>query len=137
MESGRIRARLVIGLVLVSAGISSLLERAHVFDQIELGQWWPLLPITAGLFQLARHPEQRGGWVLLALGGWLLGITLTSLRFGETWPLLVMVWGASLIWQGLDTKPEYPSATQVDLKVATADLKVRTTEGRSADLQVC
>jgi hypothetical protein len=120
----------VIGLVLITAGISSLFERAHVFDRIELGQWWPLVPIIIGLSKLARNPERRGGWALLALGGWLLVITLTSLSFGETWPLLVMVWGASMIWQGLDMKPGYPTAE--------ADLKVRaTTDGRSADLQVC
>ena len=101
MESRRIRARFVIGLLLITAGISSLLERAHVFDQIELGQWWPLIPITIGLSKLARHPEQPGGWVLLAIGGWLLVVTWTTLRFGETWPLLVMVWGASMIWRGL------------------------------------
>jgi hypothetical protein len=100
MESRRIGARLVIGLVLITAGISSLLERAHVFDRIEFGQWWPLVPISIGLSKLARHPEQQGGWVLLALGGWLLVVTLTPLTFGETWPLLVMVWGASMIWQG-------------------------------------
>ena len=170
MESDRIRPRLVIGLVLITAAISSLLERAHVFDRVELELWWPLVPIVLGLSKLARRPEEQGGWGLLALGGWLLAINVTPLQFGETWPLFVLVWGGSMIWQGLsEADLVVPTTAKADLKVRTttdadlkvrtttdadlkgrtttqadsevratqADLRVRTTEGRSADLQVC
>ena len=101
-RTDRIGPGFVFGLVLIGAGISSLLERAHVFEDISVGQWWPLLLLAVGLAKLTAQPgERRQGWIFLALGGWCLIVTLTPINFSETWPLILMVWGGSMIWSGL------------------------------------
>ena len=106
MESARAADRIgsgfVFGLVLIAAGISSLLERAHVFETISVGRWWPLLLVAVGLAKLTGQPEERRrGWLFLAIGGWCLIVALTPMTLGETWPLILMIWGGSIIWNGL------------------------------------
>ena len=108
--TGRIGAGFVFGLVLIASGISSLLERAHVFETITIGQWWPLVLVAIGLAKLKGPSEdRRGGWIFLGLGGWGLAIVFTSLTFSDTWPMVLLVWGASMIWSGLmDQEPTAP-----------------------------
>jgi LiaF transmembrane domain len=99
----RIGSSFVLGLVLIAAGVSSLLERAHVFASISIGQWWPLLVVVIGLAKLSGRPEERRrGWMFLGIGGWCLVVALTPLTFSDTWPLLLMLWGGSMIWCGLE-----------------------------------
>jgi hypothetical protein len=105
MESARAADRtdsgFMLGLVLIAAGIASLLERAHVFETISVSQWWPLLLIAIGLAKLRRPEERRRGWLFLGLGGWCLFVALTALTFSDTWPMLLLVWGAWMVWSGL------------------------------------
>ncbi len=98
-ETDRFGSGFVLGLVLIASGVSSLLERAHVFESITIGQWWPLLLIALGLVKLSGQPEERRrGWVFVGIGGWCLIVALSALTFSDTWPLLLMIWGGSMLW---------------------------------------
>jgi hypothetical protein len=103
----RVGAGFAFGLVLIGAGVSSLLERAHVLDRITIGQWWPAVPLVVGFAKLAVGAEgERGeGWTFLAVAGWGLLVSLTSITIGQTWPALLLIWGAAIIAKSLFEAP--------------------------------
>ena len=100
-RSDRVGPGFVFGLLLIAAGLSSLLERAHVLENVSFGLWWPIVPIGIGLAQIANWRTGSAGWMTLGFGLWSLVVVLTPIDFAETWPLLLLVWGASMIWRGL------------------------------------
>ena len=68
-----------------------------------LGRWWPLLLIGVGVVKV-RQPREDGqraaGVALLLLGG-LFQLT-SVLAFSSSWPLLMVAFGAFLLWQGVE-----------------------------------
>ena len=108
-------ARFIIGALLITAGVSSLLERAHLLDEVELSQWWPLVLIAIGLAKLAGGTEHRtGAWLFLGVGGWLLISAIASIAVGDTWPLLLLVWGGATVWRALGQHAEIGEHSHVN-----------------------
>jgi hypothetical protein len=115
MERGRPTRSFVVGLVLIAAGVSTLVERAHIFEHVGIWPWWPLALVAVGLARMASGPAaRRRGWLLLGLGVCSLVATLTSISFAETWPLVLMIWGGSMIWRaaGSNIGPHAPWARE-------------------------
>ena len=100
---GTTRNRTSLGLVLVIVGLLLALDSAGVLRTDGLGRWWPLLLIGVGLVKV-RQPREDGqraaGVAFLMLGG--LFLFTSVLAFGAAWPLLMVAFGAFLIWQGAE-----------------------------------
>lgn len=105
-ETGsRITARIVAGAVLVFVGLLFTLDSLGVLHAGRVWDWWPMILVGAGLTRIFRpaDPAKRGtGWVLLGVGVffqlWNLHL-LGPLRFSYVWPALLVLLGATLIWQ--------------------------------------
>lgn len=97
------RGRALIGILLVVVGGLFLLDGLGVYDAGELiGDWWPVVLIGAGLYQLWAHPGHYvGPGFLVLLGALLLVSTLDlfDVTFWELfWPALIIALGLSFIF---------------------------------------
>ena len=99
-RQARIR-HVTIGLLLVAAGVILVLHQLNIFYVFGL---WPLLMVGLGLVKLlsgcCAHARRSGAW-LLAIGLWFSLNEFTSLRYRDTWPLLLVVVGMLIVWDAV------------------------------------
>jgi hypothetical protein len=100
------RNRTSLGLVLIIVGLVLTLDSAGVLHTDGLGRWWPLLLVGVGIVKV-RQPREDGqraaGVAFLMVGSLFLFTSILSVR--SAWPLLVVGFGAFLIWQGVEGPP--------------------------------
>lgn len=106
--------RILLGLVVVAAGVLFLLDAANVLDAgTAIGRWWPVVIIALGALQLAQRPRSLLGPLLLVGAGVLLLLFTTRTIEGNAWnylwPLAVIVGGLTLLtrWRGPATFPTH------------------------------
>jgi hypothetical protein len=82
--------RVVVGLGLIGTGVLLVLDSAGALDATDtIGNWWPLLLVILGLFQLVSNPRTwLGSGILVAVGVVLLG-TRQDWLHGSAWSLLI------------------------------------------------
>jgi hypothetical protein len=89
--------------VLIIVGLVLALDSAGVLRTDGLGRWWPLVLLGVGAVKV-RQPREDGqraaGVAFLMLGGLFLFTSVLSVR--SAWPMLMVVFGAFLLWQGVD-----------------------------------
>lgn len=99
-RAARIR-HVTFGGLLVAAGVILLLHQLDIFYVVGL---WPLLLVGLGITKLAAgccaHSRRAGAW-LLAIGLWFSLNEFTSLRYRDTWPLLLVAVGALIVWNAV------------------------------------
>ena len=104
-EHGRATApQLVIGLLIIVAGILFTLENVGVLDAQEYLRYWPAGLIAVGLVKLWQgRGGAGGGFIFVLAGGWLLLQSLDIVRISlwNLWPLLLVFAGASMVWRGM------------------------------------
>jgi cell wall-active antibiotic response 4TMS protein YvqF len=97
------RNRTSLGLVLIIVGLILALDSAGVLRTEGLGRWWPLLLVGVGVVKV-RQPREDGqraaGVAFLMLGGLFLFTSILAVR--SAWPMLMVGFGAFLLWQGVD-----------------------------------
>jgi hypothetical protein len=79
------------GLILLGAGLSIW----HVF------RLWPLVILGIGLAGVAGAccpPRRRSALMTTAVGAWLLLNETTTVRYRDSWPLLLVAIGALIAW---------------------------------------
>jgi hypothetical protein len=100
---GATRKRTSLGLVLIIVGLVLTLDSAGVLRTDGLGRWWPLLLVGVGLVKV-RQPREDGqraaGVAFLMMGSLFLFTSILSVR--SAWPLLMVAFGAFLLWQGAE-----------------------------------
>ncbi|HZM49339.1 MAG TPA: DUF5668 domain-containing protein, partial [Vicinamibacteria bacterium] len=100
---GTTRNRTSLGLVLIIVGLVLALDSAGVLRTDGLGRWWPLVLLGVGAVKV-RQPREDGqraaGVAFLMLGGLFLFTSILSVR--SAWPLLMVLFGTFLLWQGVD-----------------------------------
>ena len=91
---------LAVGLLIMLLGTAFLLEQLDFYDIREVWRFWPMVLIAVGLVQLLRPGDGRPSIFLLLMGVWLQVSTLGlwGLDWGDSWPLLIMFIGASLVF---------------------------------------
>jgi len=102
--------QLGIGLFLVIVGILLLLDR---FDIVVVGpvwHFWPLILVAIGLGRIADARdarEYRKAFFWLFFGGWFLvnELHVLSLNYHNSWPLLMIGWGISMLWKSGNDHP--------------------------------
>jgi hypothetical protein len=102
-SSGSARNRTSLGLVLVAVGVILTLDSTGVFGTASPGRWWPLLLVGVGIVKV-RQPREDGqravGVAFLLLGSVLQLMSVVATCC--SWPLLMVAFGAFLIWRGLE-----------------------------------
>lgn len=95
-------SRGIFGLVLMLFGVLLLLENVDIID---IGwRFWPLILVFIGFYKLTEHGWRSGnGLWLIIIGLWLYGSLNRAfgLSFQDTWPILIIGWGVSILWKAL------------------------------------
>lgn len=113
-RTGKVIApQLVIGLLLLVAGIALLLDNFGIVESHSILRFWPTGLILIGLVsivQAQRTPGRVAGLFWTFIGVWLLlgNLGVLRLRILDLWPVPVILVGAYMIWQAL-SGPERPS----------------------------
>jgi len=109
-DAASTRQRTTLGLVLIAVGLLFALANAGVLYMEGLGRWWPLLLIGIGVVKV-RQPREDGqraaGVAFLLLGG--LFQSTAVLTLASSWTLLMIGFGAFLLWQAF-AEPPRPDA---------------------------
>ena len=91
----------MIGVTLMLLGATLTLDRAGIIDGVRYTAFWGLLVMAIGIVKLSQvSPDgrRRGGWWLL-FGALLLLNETRAWRFKESWPLLIVGVGVSMVWK--------------------------------------
>jgi hypothetical protein len=100
--------RIMLGMVLMAAGILMLIERLGVAEVRLTTELWPLFPLALGLLRIIDPPDRRdgharsrrsGAW-LAFIGCWGLANELhfQSFDYQNSWPLVVVFAGITMVW---------------------------------------
>lgn len=117
-------AHLVFGLVIIVVGVLFTLDNLNIVDGGEyLYQYWPVAVIAIGVARLIesgmRGGSFVGGGLLTAIGTWLLLDHLDLIEAGvlDFWPVILVVVGCVIVWQGLKgtARPERPVTSTEDV----------------------
>jgi predicted membrane protein len=101
-EEPRNPLALVVGTVLIAVGVLTALDRTGVVAWSHQRNLWPLILIAIGLAQLtySYDARPRRGFALTLVGTWLLLYELGVMSLENSWPLLVVVIGIAIAWDG-------------------------------------
>ena len=97
---------MTIGLLIMLLGVGLLLDRTGVIDGLDYVSFWPVAIITLGLVKLSHRGadgRREGGWWVV-FGAWMLLNQLHVLRLRESWPLVLVAIGISMVWKETRTR---------------------------------
>ena len=109
--SVRVTPHLVFGLLIILVGVLFTLDNLGVFDADRAFNYWPTAIILLGAVKLwqrrAAHGSGLTGGLLILVGIWL---QLEVLDYVDQsivtfWPVLLVLVGGALVWQGLRARP--------------------------------
>jgi hypothetical protein len=107
--SKRFTGSFFVGLLLLTIGTLFLLENLDVIYFDHLSSYWPVIVIAFGVMKLldAENMDRRAdGFWWIYVGVWLLVSTthFLGLSFHNSWPLLIIGWGISMLWKSTNTR---------------------------------
>ena len=103
-ETRRQAGQVIIGTVLVAAGILFLRNRLNLWDGWRFSRLWPILPMIAGArhFLVPRHPRALvSGLLLVGSSAVLLLHTTRMLSLQASWPSFVIIAGVAIMLGGV------------------------------------
>ena len=108
--SGRARLtpQLLLGLLIIGAGILFTLENLGWLEAHDYARYWPLGLVAIGLLKLWQSRDGMGGafggFIFTLAGMWLLleQTAVIRISFRDMWPLLLVFFGVYLVWQGVN-----------------------------------
>lgn len=100
----RLSSQVLFSIILMLIGVVLLLNN---FDVLELGpvwQYWPFVLVIIGINKIIQSAGISGvgeGIWLVFLGLWLYVSIyhVWGLGFRDTWPMLIVAWGLSMLWK--------------------------------------
>jgi hypothetical protein len=97
---------LVVGLAIVAVGLALLLDNMGIYSIGSIWRYWPLILIVLGLSKVMDSPvgggKMWGGFIFLIGCGFLAdSLNLIRFSFNVIWPLLIIYFGASMLWRSL------------------------------------
>lgn len=107
----------LIGVILILFGTMLLLHKTDIIYLDELGiqsiwHLWPFIIVLFGIGKLFDAPSVyhcgNGLW-LIFIGLWLYVSIyhVYGLSFSETWPAILIVWGAGMMWDSFTKQKKY------------------------------
>src|SRR5713226_5008678 len=101
--------RLMIGAAIMVLGVVSLLVRLNILWPPVFALYFPIVLIVFGMIRIvwpSRPGRQIGGmWIALA-GGLLLFDRLDIMKLKESWPVVVIMAGLTLVFKALGWLPD-------------------------------
>ena len=102
----RFTPQLLIGLIIIAVGTLFTLDNLRLVDAQRYLRYWPAALILIGVLKVWQSRGGRGvfgGLLFVLAGAWLLLETfhVVTINLFELWPLLLVLFGASLVWRGL------------------------------------
>ena len=103
----RITPHLVFGLLIILVGVLFTLDNLHILEAERVFNYWPSALIVLGAAKLwqgrAEHGSGLTGGLLMLVGVWLQLEVLDYVdqSIVSFWPLLLVLAGGALVWQGL------------------------------------
>lgn len=127
--------KILIGILIICAGLALLLQNFGYLENIEIWNFWPLVLIIIGLNHLIQPPESRqlfSGIILLSIGGLFLldNLDIIPYGFGDFWPLILILVGIFIIknavWTGAKKTPTSSDYINLSLMLGGGDFKYST-----------
>jgi predicted membrane protein len=110
-ETGvRFTPQLLMGLLVILVGVLFTLDNLGIADAGQYLRYWPVGLIAIGA---AKVWQSRGGagafaGLLFIVGGsWLVleSARIVTVTLWDMWPMLLVFFGASMVWRGLRDRP--------------------------------
>jgi len=93
--------QLAAGLILAGIGVALLLAESGWLSGISLHRLWPLILVAVGATRVigGDRDDQKGGYIVLFMGCWMLANTLNlyGLHWANSWPLPMVAVGLALL----------------------------------------
>jgi hypothetical protein len=103
----RMSGAVVLGILLVAAGVALMLDRTGALPAPWRVSIWPVLLMGLGLARLVEpRSSGREGLFFVLAGAWWLACSVGWLSYAYTWPLLIVAVGASLVVEALTAQNE-------------------------------
>jgi predicted membrane protein len=105
--SFRLTPHLMFGLLIILVGIVFTLDNLDIANAEDYLRYWPVGLIAIGAAKLwqVRHGygSAVGGVLFVIAGSWLLldSLELITASFFDFWPVLLIVAGSLIVWQGI------------------------------------
>jgi hypothetical protein len=105
----RVTPQLLFGLLVIGSGLLFTLDNLGYVHAEDYVRFWPLGLIAIGglkLWQTQHGSGSIAGFFFIIVGVWLLLEELAVLRihFKDLWPLLLVLLGSYLVWQGFSVR---------------------------------
>jgi hypothetical protein len=103
----RLTPQLLVGLFVIGLGVLFTLENLGLAHAENYIRYWPAALIAVGVLKIWQSRDgvgsAFGGFLLTLAGTWLLleQTAVVRISFWELWPMLLVFFGAYLVWQGL------------------------------------
>lgn len=113
----RLTGRMILGLFLMVVGILALLDNLYVIELGSLWRFWPLIIVVLGLNKLINTAtvRERGEgiwWIFLGLWLFVSIYHVFGLGFRDTWPMLLIAWGISMLYRSVAYQSHYHFARE-------------------------
>jgi predicted membrane protein len=131
----RVTPQLVLGLLVIAAGVLFTLDNLGVVYAEDYIRFWPTALIVVGLLKLWQSRRGAGsvaGLFFITVGGWLLldELRVFEIDLRDFWPLLLVFFGAYLVWQGLSVRAT-PSVLEAGTMVSAMAILGAVSRGRN------
>jgi predicted membrane protein len=103
----RLTPHLMFGLLICLVGVVFTLDNLNIAEARDYLKYWPAGLIAIGVAKLWQvregHGSAIGGVLFIMAGAWMLLDTfeLIAVSFLDFWPLLLIMVGGMIIWQGV------------------------------------
>jgi predicted membrane protein len=104
----RLTGQLVVGAAIAVVGVLFTLDNLGVLNAREYLRYWPLAVIAIGLVHVSQAKTAAGtvgGAIWILVGTLLLGnrLGVVHANIWSFWPLVLVLVGARIVWQAMDT----------------------------------
>jgi len=109
--------QLMMGLLIIIVGVVFTLDNLGIEGTERFIRYWPVGLIAIGMVKLWQSRGGAfGGLVFVTAGTWLLleSLRIVHVHFWEMWPLLLVLFGASMVWQGLHGGRRHTTASETN-----------------------
>lgn len=105
-RSFRFAPQLVLGVIIIIVGVLFTLDNMGVLNAHDYLRYWPVLMIVYGLARIAQPRGTYGRfggavWLLIGVALLIDRLAFLDIRFGDFWPLLLVLLGFLVIGRSL------------------------------------